>query len=1607
MYTNLNSLSPANNPEEYQLHMAAWEWSIIEPIIIRCEEDIRSKNWKEHGLKPFKHQVQNLIYFCRKLPCTLIADDVGLGKTVSAALILSELMYRNRVQRTLIVAPKILCSQWKGELLNLFGLQSEIAESGKTFRELINKKSIHIIITTYAILREHMTYITHEHFQMGIFDEAHKLRNLYGTPKPPKIATVIQNAFQEQIFQFILMLTATPVQNRIWDIYSLIDLLKKIEGESNPFGNKHYFRNNFLEDSKGITLQENQKEIFRQILQKSICRTRRKDTNLPFPERQVINEEFSLEKNEKRLYEILKALVSECHLSALHQLSLARGLMSSPQAFLQELEKCSKDHFILRPWLSEVEDLIDRTQVSQKMQKVAQMIERIRMEAETEGRSWRAIVFTMRTVTQRQIARYFEELGFSYGFIRGGDPSGNQETIRRYKMDPPEVNIIISTDAGAEGVNLQEGNIIINYDLPWNPMTIEQRIGRVQRLGSSFEKVLVFNPYAKSTVEELVVKRLILKLFGISQAIGDIESILDVGSKEDDGSETYEKKIEQLVIASLQGQDIEKNAQKIEQDIQEAARFYEAHRAEIDQTISATQWDEELSEENLPPAIQPQFHSMTAQEFLEKAYALDRSISSWEKTWRRPYDISENDWNDPDKLHNLRVFTEQMNYWRKNASSLVFDIQETDTSNFIEIVSAVWYELFPDTQITSIEKKGASKVDFQGEILFRAEVSNSVNRFQKVLSSRIETLEGITADYSQPTTEVPTGFRKEINRHSDISQMISRPDLYTENAVMKDKELQEFADYYEKVLETKQSKVFDFALRLRNEQNFKPNFTAEVCGLRGFTYQIYRLNIQFQADSHLYSCLVNWIPLTRSFRPIAADQCEVTKITCPRSALEICEYTQKNVLRHLLAKLPDHRMVLESETAICGICHQRGLKCEMAISPVNHVLEHIAHKIKCEFSGQMGFPEEMEISDFSGRTVFAKFIQVSEKSGRKGVVDEFKTCTKTGRSLLNDEVLQRESDQNWYDKDLFRQSFISKKWELEEVMTRCELTDVWILPEESRFCCISQKNIRMDLAAESPFSHRFFQRKLGILSKNKILLPPEEVCPVCKMPILSEEPQFFHPEMERMVHEEHFVESCMTQRMLLRETAYRSDVSGLYAEPEYFFQSDLSGKYGLESEKKVSEKSGRLGLSDEIKVCTKSGKQLLQDEVCQAASDNCWYDMELCQCSVLSKTFDLEEKMVQCEKTQVWLFPEERLKCCISGKMIRKDQMLQSSISKRFFCREFGLESKDMGLLPPEEVCPVCGNAIREDEKTVRNPSTQRRNHRSHFEISAVTGRIHLRDEMQCSEMSGLYAEPKYFETSVSGRIGLKTEMCTCGRTGQKLLRDETVYSQHHRSWFKKEICEQSEISLDWGPADECLRCEFSGKKMFLHESALCVVTGKRVAKNVLRVSALSGKKFIPTEGIKTVTNQFVLKNEAAVCLWQNGYILKNEVATCQISNRTFHKKFIRNKEFYILNDLNTAIENSIAMILSWQQLSDINLIYLIKSKGWKPGFYARAPECQVYVYWNSKKTCFVFCAQNTETKMLFFKNYTYYFGLACLRNGEPHLLHPPILKQSSFNIWS
>src|ERR1700740_2144284 len=107
------NLRRAPDAAAYQLYRAAQEWDLVEPILIQDRQDLKSEHkWRDH-IEPYRHQVQNLITFCRRLPVTLLADDVGLGKTISAGLVASELMSGARVSKILIVWPMMLWRQWQ------------------------------------------------------------------------------------------------------------------------------------------------------------------------------------------------------------------------------------------------------------------------------------------------------------------------------------------------------------------------------------------------------------------------------------------------------------------------------------------------------------------------------------------------------------------------------------------------------------------------------------------------------------------------------------------------------------------------------------------------------------------------------------------------------------------------------------------------------------------------------------------------------------------------------------------------------------------------------------------------------------------------------------------------------------------------------------------------------------------------------------------------------------------------------------------------------------------------------------------------------------------------------------------------------------------------------------------------------------------------------------------------------------------------------------------------------------------------------------------------------------------------------------------------------
>src|SRR5207248_6344616 len=152
------------------------------------------------------------------------------------------------VSKILVVCPKLLREQWQEELKQKFNIDSGIA----TGKDLLNAdpRQTGAVITTYQSARMYLDSIPQDRFQMLVLDEAHKLRNLYGVENPPQVAKRFRKALEERRFRFVLMLTATPIQNRLWDLYSLVDLLTVARGHQNPFGNEGMFARKFIADNR-------------------------------------------------------------------------------------------------------------------------------------------------------------------------------------------------------------------------------------------------------------------------------------------------------------------------------------------------------------------------------------------------------------------------------------------------------------------------------------------------------------------------------------------------------------------------------------------------------------------------------------------------------------------------------------------------------------------------------------------------------------------------------------------------------------------------------------------------------------------------------------------------------------------------------------------------------------------------------------------------------------------------------------------------------------------------------------------------------------------------------------------------------------------------------------------------------------------------------------------------------------------------------------------------------------------------------------------------------------------------------------------------------------
>ncbi|MEP6935889.1 MAG: helicase-related protein, partial [Nitrospirota bacterium] len=471
---------------------------------------------------------------------------------------------------------------------------------------------------TYNSARLHLDSIPQDRFQMLVLDEAHKLRNLYGVENPPQVATRFRKALAERRFRFVLMLTATPIQNRLWDLYSLVDLLTVARGHQNPFGSEGMFARKFIADNReqARQLKAEARDEFRSIVYGYMSRVRRGDAKLSFPDRVVQMHKVDPTPAELQLISVIAKPIQL--LNRLAQISILQALTSSPDALMAQLNNMARKGTVSQELAATVRAIVTAMPTSAKLHGLGRLIDRLKGE---NPQRWRLVVFTGRLETQTTIQAFLEQHGLKVGIINGSSGARNQETIARFRKNPPECHVIVSTEAGSEGINLQVANVLVNYDLPWNPMIVEQRIGRIQRLAAEHASVGIFNIMLRGTFEEYIVGRLMERPQMASDAIGDIEALLEasgISGEDENGATGFDERIRQLVIAALAGMDVEAATRQAEQSIANAKSTMEREKESINAMLGGMEGAEFVGPR--APTLPGVVRSMQPREFTLAAF---------------------------------------------------------------------------------------------------------------------------------------------------------------------------------------------------------------------------------------------------------------------------------------------------------------------------------------------------------------------------------------------------------------------------------------------------------------------------------------------------------------------------------------------------------------------------------------------------------------------------------------------------------------------------------------------------------------------------------------------------------------------------------------------------------------------------------------------------------------------------------------------------------------------------------------------------------------------------------------------------------------------------
>lgn len=1582
--SGLLQISPsrwAKAEQDYSLILSGLQYSLKHSILISSDQDIKCKG--EIAVEPYVHQVENLKQFLNNYPQRLmLLDEVGLGKTISAGLILTELLRRRRITNFLVVCPAILLDQWRQELEEKFRLRDlrvgswqRLGLPGTADPETLK------IITTYNAVVDHQDFFLKRKWDFVVADEGDYLKNLYtaGGFKPSARARTFYEMLKEGRAEFFLLLTATPLRRNLWDVFNLAEITS--QPGVNPIGTPQSFARVFIADdpAKARRIPEAQHGEFRRRLTEVALRTSRKELKtLVFPERKVqsfavplseakrtlldltthylhqrynflrriepdeikkliSNWKRALESHRPGSWEQLKVisdevanrlgeyaftivspsgeryttslsyeLVSQALLAfiervkpwvttltdwekihqvlsvdmnelverffeeeikrrrpnKLEEISLLQSVLSSPAAAVGSFQR-KRAKSALKYERDLLDSLIHSAEAIHEPEKAKHLLHLAQKLREERPHDYRLLVFTIRRETQAFLGEYLEGNGFKNQicYIRGGCSAENihsQQDFTGVRMEsgfgPPRKHILISTDAGSAGVNLQACNTMVNYDLPWVPMTIEQRIGRIQRIGQAAKNVIVNNFYIAHTIDQTIVMRLMERIKLFELAIGELEAILPDAADEED----FEERIFEYVMLSKDRRDEEvaRQLERMNRDdaIQRLKKEQEKNEELLGTLLSSKEAPRFRPRDPGPPRLEvPEFCRTAFQRLgFRTEYHPDKDLLYVE--FKRPtqllgnwehYTFTETDRGDNgDVIEVPRLLGKGTKEFEKllkdvlNVGGVV--IRSCEPLEQISDEKCLLEDL-KQNQVDSIRPVGlrsrTANYHVAWRLTWKAMAAVARDRFEKLLQAFLPGEDKMAIKH---LSGVPAHQLEALPLWKDRDPGIKPPDKAVVAGLIlaearKDEELLSFEEHYagvkreriEHLEEWFNKRSREEGLRLRATSDlaqerakriqelevlFTPSAEGTVAMVEGFVYRVLtgevECTLERNGESLRFVAGYDWVPLSHT------GQVRLECRECRRNvqeSFEVCKAGHLACAEH--AARCAHptctiRACRRCARGILELCDAPGVyACSEHLKPCpscgNRALVDLLFTVEeieqpvcplcfevCEETGTRHLLSELERSDLSQKLVYHALLHTCPVSGRRGLAEEMEAETGTGKLHSPEALCTCEASGGRVAPGKLVASELSGRLCLPEYLQRCAVSGIAALPDELEVC------------AET--SQKVDPRQLATCAASgKVVLKTV------------------------------LVSSPVSGRLFLPRYGVADEMTGDLCLPDEIAPSAVSGRKVRRDCLIASELGGRLALPYEMVVCPETGKRVCRDELLECQNTGiraiplCFGTDEVTGKRVLGR------RLVTCAVTRKRVLREHTKECVLTGHVALTSECEQCAQTGQWVLR---------GKLEPSD---ASGKRVL--------PALLR--------TSKVSGKRALPEEMARCEETGEFALPQELETcQVSRKRVLPTSLSTCPDTGRRFLAkhggtcaksgalvhpDALGISEPSGLVVRKCLLEQSEVSDRRALPEDMQNCAITGRRVLPGELATCEISGRRMLPKFLMACAICARESI------------------------------------------------------------------------------------------------------------------------------------------------------------------